>query len=184
MHFNSSNLGWLRTRKSNGARRATTLVELLVVTTLMTILLAIVGTLVVRLRQWDRQVRDHSQHGNQLAALAEAIRTDVHGATTVTLPAKTAIAIGRSDGREIRYELQPGGCRRLVKTPGETSPRIEAFAIGTADAWKLDSAEPGRHPAYLLSLERSEPEKAISRSAPFFVYATTGGEKHKTGLKP
>jgi type II secretory pathway pseudopilin PulG len=177
MHFKSSNLVSLGARKRSAARRATTLVELLVVTTLMTIVLAIVTTLAVRLRQWDRQVREHGQHINQLAALAEAIRADARHASKVVLPEKTTIAIGDSDGREIRYELRPDGCRRVAKAPGAASPEIEIFAIGSAEAWKLDSAEPGLHPAYLLSLERSEPEKANSRPTPFFVYATIGGDK-------
>ena len=163
-------------RKNSRGRRATTLVELLAVTTLVAILLSIVVTLAVRLRQWDRQVRDHSQHANQLADLAESIRTDVRRATSVTLPEKNIIAIEGPDSREARYELQRGGCRRVSKTPGETSARTESFAIGPADSWKLDSAAPGRRPAYTITLERSDTDNATSRSAPFFVYASLGGE--------
>ena len=66
---------------------------LVIVTMLVSILLSVVGTLAVHLRQWDRQVRDHSQHGNQLADLAETIRADVRRATSVTLPEKKIVAI-------------------------------------------------------------------------------------------
>jgi type II secretory pathway pseudopilin PulG len=163
-------------RENSRGRRATTLVELLAVTMLVAILLSIVVTLAVRLRQWDRQVRDHSQHANQMADLAEAIRTDMRRATTVALPEKNIIAIAGPDSRETRYELQRGGCRRVLKTPGETSARTESFAIGPADSWKLESAAPGRRPAYTITLERSEIDNATSRSAPFFVYASLGGD--------
>jgi type II secretory pathway pseudopilin PulG len=163
-------------RKNSRGRRATTLVELLAVTTLVAILLSIVVTLAVRLRQWDRQVRNHSQHADQLADLAEAIRVDVRRATSVTLPEKNVIAIAGPDSREARYELQRGGCRRTIKTPGESSARTESFAIGPAVAWKLESAAPGRWPAYTITLEHSDIDNATSRSAPFFVYASLGGD--------
>jgi type II secretory pathway pseudopilin PulG len=163
-------------RKNSRGRRATTLVELLAVTTLVAILLSIVVTLAVRLRQWDRQVRNHSQHGNQLADLAEAIRADVRRATNVTLPEKNIIAIAGPDSREARYELQRGSCRRTIKTPGESSARTESFAIGPADSWKLESAAPGRRQAYSITLERSDIDNASSRSTPFFVYASLGGD--------
>jgi type II secretory pathway pseudopilin PulG len=163
-------------RKNGHGRRATTLVELLVVVTLVTILLSIVGSLAVHLRQWDRQVRDHSQHGNQLANLAETLRGDVRRATSVTLPEKNTVAIAGPASSEILYELQPEACRRTVKIPGETSPKIETFAIGPADSWKLETAAPGRHPAYTLSLERSDFGKADFQSVPFFVYAALGSD--------
>jgi type II secretory pathway pseudopilin PulG len=163
-------------RKNDHGRRATTLVELLVVVTLVTILLSIVGSLAVHLRQWDRQVRAHSQHGNQLANLAETLRADFRQATSVTLPAKNTVAIAGPESREIRYELQSEGCRRTVKIPGETSPKIETFAIGSTDSWKLETAAPGRHPACTLSLELSDFGKATSESAPFFVYAALGSD--------
>jgi type II secretory pathway pseudopilin PulG len=163
-------------RKNGQWRRATTLVELLVVVTLVTMLLAIVGSLAVHLRQWDRQVRDHTQHGNQLSNLAEALRTDVRRATSVTLPKKNTVAIAGPENREIRYELQPEACRRTVQIPGDPSPRIETFAIGSADSWKLETATSGRYPAYTLSLERSDSGKTDSQSAPFFVYAALGSE--------
>jgi type II secretory pathway pseudopilin PulG len=163
-------------RKNAHGRRATTLVEMLVVVTLLTILLGIVGSLAVHLRQWDRQVRDHSLHGNQLANLAETLRADVRRATGVTLPEKNIVAIVGPEGREIRYELQPDACRRTVKIPGEPTAKTETFAIGPADSWKLEMAAPSRYPAYTLSLERSDFGKATSQSAPFVVYAALGSD--------
>jgi type II secretory pathway pseudopilin PulG len=163
-------------RRNYRKRRATTLVELLVVVALVSIMFSIVVSLAVRLRQWDHHVRDHSQHANQMASLAEAIRADVRGAKSVTLPEKKTVAIVGPDSREIRYELQPGNCRRVVKTPGEASPRIETYAIGAADSWKLENAAPGRNPAYTITIERADPDKTASLPAPFFVYAALGGD--------
>src|SRR5215213_4788976 len=157
-------------RKNDRDRRATTLVELLVVVGLVSIMFSIVVLLAVRLRQWDHHVRDHSLHANQMATLAEAIRADVRHATSATLPEKKTLAIVGPDNREIRYELQPGACRRVLEIPGEASPRIETYAIGPADSWKLETAAPGRKPAYAITFGRKEPDKAASQPVPFFVY--------------
>jgi type II secretory pathway pseudopilin PulG len=163
-------------RMNSRNRRATTLVELLVVVGLMSIMFSIVVLLAVRLRQWDHQVRDYSLHGNQMATLAEAIRADVRRAKSVTMPEKKTITVIGADSREIRYELQPGSCRRLVKTAGDASSRIETYTIGPADSWKLDTAAPGRRPAYTITLERAVPDNVTSQSAPFFVYAALGSD--------
>jgi type II secretory pathway pseudopilin PulG len=163
-------------QKNCRRRRATTLVELLVVTTLVSILMAVVGTLAVHLRQWDRHVRDHSRHGIQLTNLAETIRADIRRATGVTRPEKKIMAIAGTDGGEIRYELQPDRCRRTIKSPGEKSASTETFAIGPADSWKLVTATPGRRPAYTVSLERSDSDQATSQPVPFFVYAALGSD--------
>lgn len=157
-------------------RRAMTLVELLVVTTLVSILMAVVGTLAVHLRQWDRHVRDHSQHGTQLTNVAEMIRADIRRATGVTRPEKKILAITAADGREIRYELQPDGCRRTIKSPGDKAVSTEIFAIGLANAWIVEPATPGRRPAYMVSLDRSDTDQATSQPVPFFVYAAIGSE--------
>jgi hypothetical protein len=103
--------------------------------------MAAVGTLAVHLRQWDRHVRDHRQHGSQLSNLAEALRADIRRATGVTQPEKNIVAIAAADGREIRYELQPDSCRRTVKSPGEKSPRIETFVVEARNsgAWAAAS---------------------------------------------
>jgi type II secretory pathway pseudopilin PulG len=162
--------------RNSRRRRATTLVELLAVVALVSILLTVVGTLAVHLRQWDRQVRDHRQHTSQLAVLAEKMRADVRRSTNITLPAKNTVAIDGPESREISYELEFGLCRRMVKTRGEQSPKIETFAIGPVDGWKLETAAPGRRPAYTISLERSDSDKATSRQAAFFVYAALGSD--------
>lgn len=176
MHYEIFCAGCPTTRKLNRGRRATTLVEMMVVVTLVSILLSVVGTLAIRLRQWDRQVRNHSQHGNQLALLAAKIRGDVRQATSITQPAKNIVAITNLDSREIRYELEPAVCRRIVKSPGEKSPKFETFATGPVESWKLETAAPGRRPAYTITLERSDSGKVASRRAPFFVYAALGSE--------
>jgi hypothetical protein len=138
--------------------------------------MAVVGTMAIRLRQWDRSMRDHSQHNSQSTSLAEAIRADIRRATAVTHPEKNIVAIAGPAGSEIRYELHTDGCRRIFKSPSEKSGRIESFAIGPADSWVLETANPGRRPAYTISLARPDVDKATSQPVPFFVYAAVGSD--------
>lgn len=157
-------------------RAATTLIELLVVITLVSLLLSIVGTLAIRLRHWDRQMRDRSRYSDQLVKLSESMRTDIRRATSVTQPDKKTIAVTSSDHREIRYELAADGCRRLVKSSDKPGPAAETFAIGAAQSWKLDAAAEGRRPAYTIRLEHTDSNPADSTPAPFFVYAALGAD--------
>ncbi len=138
--------------------------------------MAVVGSLAIHLRQWDRHVRDHSRHSSQLTNLAEMLRADIRRATGLTQPGKKIITLAGPDSREISYELLPDGCRRIVKSPTEKSPKVETFAIGPAHSWKLEAATPGRRSAYSISLERSEADQATSQPVPFFVYAGLGGD--------
>jgi type II secretory pathway pseudopilin PulG len=165
----------LNFRRNDRRRRATTLVEVMAVAALMSILFGVVASLAVSLRHWDRQVREHSVRANQLSSLAETIRTDIRRATRVSQIDKKVVAVTGPDKREIRYELQPDGCRRVVKTPGDSSQKVDTFAIGPAEAWKLETATTGRRPAYTITLERSDTNKS-SNSAPFYVYAAIGSE--------
>src|SRR5262245_65044424 len=102
VHIPPSHLG--SARKS--ARRGLSLVEMLVVVTLMSMLLATLTTIAVRLRQWDRQIRDNSVHGDQIAALADSLRADAGGGTDLKLLSPDTLVIENTEKREIRYRLQ------------------------------------------------------------------------------
>jgi len=162
-----------RTKDRN--RRGTSLVELMAVAALVSILFGIVAALAINLRHWDRRVREHSVRANQLASLAETVRTDLRRASSVSQIDKKVVAINGPGKREIRYELQLDGCRRVMKSPGEASQKVDTFAIGPAESWKLETATTGRRPAYTITLERSDTNKT-SRPAPFYVYAALGSE--------
>jgi type II secretory pathway pseudopilin PulG len=163
---------WLQ---SNGCRRrAMSLVEVMVSITLVAILLVTITMLAVRLRQWDRRVREHVLNGDQLANLAETMRADIRSAASVALQTKKIIVISGGVKPDIRYELQSDDCRRIVKMPGETSGNVETFAIGPGDSWKLEPGPPGRQPAYAITIIPIDSEKVLNRSIPLLVYAALG----------
>jgi len=159
-------------------RSGLSLVEVLVVVALMSVLLATMTSIAVRLRQWDRQMRDNSVHSDQLTALAESLRSDATSGAELKLVSKDTLAIEGTDRRETRYTLRPDGCQREVKSADSKSRSANMFTIGRFETWKLEPGPTGRHSAYAISLAHSDSEQAIAR-VPLFVYAVLNGKQPK-----
>ena len=149
------------------------------VATLMSMLLATLTTVAIRLRQWDRQMRDNGVHGDQVAALADSLRADASGGTELKLLSKDTLVIENTDKHEICYTLQSDGCRRDVKSSKNASRSTTTFTIGPFEAWKVESGPTGRRAAYTVSLARPDSEKATARVVPLFVYAVLNTAQSK-----
>jgi len=153
-----------------------TLLEVLVAGTIATILLGVVITVADQLRHHDRRIREDGGQADQLVNLARSIRTDMRNASNVSQPEKRVLAIAAENQHEIRYELAGGSCRRVEKTESGPPARVDTFAIGPAASWKLESATPGRRPAYTIRLDMSEKDNVAVRFVPFFLYAPAGND--------
>jgi type II secretory pathway pseudopilin PulG len=156
--------------------RAMTLIEILVATTLASVVMGVVISLVVVLMQKDRQVRLFTLQGDRQNQLAEELRTDIRGAGEVSLVAQTVLVVRTPDERETRYEITAGGCRRMVTAPGEKKPRVEFYAVGPAIAWSLEKGPAGRRPLYIATLQRASAANKSSPDTPLFVYAALGAD--------
>jgi len=152
------------------------LVEVMVAVTLTSILLGVVISLMVALRQWDRRVRDHSVQTEQLAQLAETLRADIRQAVDVSLPVKETLIVVAPGSNPVRYELRPEGCRRSVEDPDGTSPKMDVFAIGPVEPWKLERVEGGRRPAIVLSLDKPHADRSVDGPPKLLVYASLGAD--------
>ena len=163
-------------RRLGPGRRAMTLVEVSVVAALSSILLGVVISFTVGLKQWDRRFREHGLHNEQAVRLSNCIRTDIRKARDVSLSAENVLVIVAPDDSQARYELQPDGCRRVVKQSGDAPEKqAESFNIGPAKSWRLESGAPGRRPARVVWLEGSLPDKSSIGSI-LFVYAALGAD--------
>src|SRR5262245_11808707 len=91
-------------------RRAMTLVEVMVVSTLLAIVAGVAVTLLAAVKRWDVRLRDHGLQSEQTLRLAESIRGDVRLGTNVTLPKEDTLVVDLADGRRVSYEIQPDGC--------------------------------------------------------------------------
>jgi prepilin-type N-terminal cleavage/methylation domain-containing protein len=157
-------------------RRAMTLVEVMVVVSLSSVLLGVVITVAVGLQQWDSRFREHAVHGDQLARLAEAIRSDIRQATDVSLPGKDVLAIAAANGIKISYEIRPEGCQRMTKRFDAASQPGELFTIGPVSHWKVEREAGGRRPAVVISLEAPGADEFKTGPTQMLVYATLGAD--------
>ena len=151
-----------------------TLIEVVVVVALASILCGVAMSLLIGLRDWDRNMRQQSIQNEQLMRLSEMMRTDIRLAAEVSLPSNDAIIIRDSNQKQIRYELTPEGCHRIVTLP-DAKPLADLFAVGRATTWTLEPGAPGNRPLFAVTLHRPSPDNE-KRAAPLLVYAAVGAD--------
>jgi type II secretory pathway component PulJ len=153
------------------------LVEVMVVVALASLMLGVVISLLVSLKERDRNIQYHGVRGEQLMRLAETIRSDVRRAAEVSLPAATSLRIVGSGVPEIRYESDGKGCRRVAAVPGQQGMAPELYAIGAARNWTLERDESGQRPLIKITLRLVPTDQARAPVAPLIVYAALGADR-------
>ncbi len=156
-------------------RTAMTIAEVAVVVAVTSILLGVATSLLVGLRDWDRNARQRGVQNDQLVRLAETMRTDIRHATEVSTPTDQTLLILSPGEKRIQYELAPEGCCRVVTLPNEAKPIADLFAIGPATSWSLDADAPGARPLFVVTINRTSADNE-QRAAPLLVQATLGAD--------
>lgn len=164
-------------------RRGFSLIEMTVVIAVSSVLLGIVVSYIIALKQWDRNARSKSLRGMQMLALAESLRTDIRGGSDVLLSVEGPLVIMAGTGVQMRYEFRDEGCVRTVvtadvKTPDSEAGRRDLFAVGGGGRWKVERKETGRRPLIEVTVEpsASENQSKESWSPPLCVYAALGAD--------
>jgi hypothetical protein len=154
-----------------------TLIEVLVATVLSSLVMGVVISFAVALMRSDRKVRAFAIRIERRSELAAALRSDLRHAAEASLQSSTIVAIKLQGDRDILYELDRSGCRRVVSAAGQRPAQREFFAVGAAEAWNLYEAAPGRRPLIKVSMQFAERDKEKdSRPAPLLVYAALGAD--------
>lgn len=139
--------GWrTSSRPGKGLPNGWTLVELLVVLTIMTVLVASASVMIQTLLRQQRSFGYGITEQRSLAQLARQIRDDIHAAVRVetaaaqeqadnskTTEGKTAAApaircVG-PDGQSVRYEVRNGLLLRVVSQPGKKTVTRQPFTL-------------------------------------------------------
>lgn len=108
------------------SRRGTTLLELIVLITLISVALTAAATTLVALLRIERQVRSDQLQQQSLAALASHWRTDAHAAITASVTEDCVFTL--ADGRTIRYVYSAPRVVREVHQGDEVVHR-DAFVV-------------------------------------------------------
>jgi hypothetical protein len=160
-----------------------TLIEVTVVVALSSIVMGIVISLTVALKQKDRAMRAFAVESERLSELSETLRTDVRRANDLSRPADTMLVMSSPNNSQIQYELTASGCRRTVTKPGEAPTHVDLFAIGPAASWTIEQGPRGRRPLYIVTLHRlASAGDGESRVAPMLVYAALGADLPPTAI--
>lgn len=163
-------------------RGAMTLVEVLVVSTLITVVAGVAVTLLAAVKRLDVRLRDHGVRTDQALRLAESIRGDIRLGTEVSLPTVDSLLVDMGGGERVSYQLQPGGCRRVVHHNGGAVAADDLFDIGTAFTWTLEQDADGRRPLVMVELQPGSPTgDAGSLRMPLIVYGALGADRSSHG---
>jgi type II secretory pathway pseudopilin PulG len=152
-----------------------TLIEIMVAVAVMSLLAGVVISLLVGLRDWDRNMRRRGVQNEQMLRLGETMRADIRQAVEVTLPSSEALMIRAANDIVTRYELSPDGCRRIITSPGESKQAVDTFSVGPATSWGLAPGAPGRRPMFAVTLHRASPNNSEPRD-PLVVHAAAGAD--------
>ena len=153
------------------------LVEVMVVVGLSSVLLGVVVTMLIGVRQWDRKFRNHGVHSDQLARLSSSIRADARRASDVSLPNANTLVVTAADKSQTRYELAADGCRQIIKrTVDGPDEQANLFTIGPAESWALEHGAAGRLPATIVSLTGTQSDKSAPDSVLLLVCAAIGAD--------
>jgi type II secretory pathway pseudopilin PulG len=170
---NKKRRAWMRQLRDN--RLAMSLVEVMIVVAMTSILCGVAISLLLGLRDWDRDMRRQSMQSEQAMRLCEAMRTDIRQAAEVLQPSEDAVVIRSPNEKEIRYEITPEGCRRVVTTSNSAKPLTDLFSVGPAKSWALEPGAPGKRPLFAVTLHPVSPDNE-KHTAPLVVHAAVGAD--------
>ena len=153
-------------------RRGWTLVEMLVVVSIMSLLLATVAVMIQTIMRQQRVFGQGVTQQRTLAMLARQIRHDIHAAVRVeTTPAQQmgdktkqqadadnakqtqAIRCSWPDGRSVSYQLHGGRLLRVVSQPGEKRAKRKPFTLPRGAHVRLVESEGGARPLATIEID-------------------------------
>lgn len=135
-------------------RSGFTLVELLVVISLLAVILPMAGGTVFFLLRAQSQSADALRDSMAITQLSHVFRTDVHSARSARVarssPADQGVLLDLDGSRVIEYRTEPNDFVSRIVRRGETVERRERFRVGPVGP-KFAIAEGGREIAVTIS---------------------------------
>jgi prepilin-type N-terminal cleavage/methylation domain-containing protein len=151
-------------------RRGWTLVELLVVITIMSVLLATVAVMVQTIMRQQRSFGQGVTQQRTLGLLARQIRHDIHAAIRVESVAAeqtggnqetqedeekketTAIRCTWPDGRSVSYQLHSGQLLRVIRQSGQEEATRQPFPLPPGAEIRLVETDAGKPPLATIEI--------------------------------
>jgi hypothetical protein len=156
-----------------------TLAEVMVTVALSTIVMGVVTSLLVGLRNRDRDLRDHATQSEHSLRLIETLRSDIRAGNDVASPNERVLHIRSNGNAQVQYELTAEGCRRAKTSSDGNTSSSDLYSIGPAVSWTIDRRNNGRRPMLAITLHRAGGKQATPAS-PLIVYAIEGADASPT----
>ena len=161
-------------------RRGTTLIETLIVVTLVSAVLGTVAVLLQGVWRAERAVRDHRASMASVFRVAELFRNDVHAGTLAEAPPPAGtslihrLVLSLPEGRTVEYQSDGPNIVRVVQAGGAITHRdtFPLTAHSTA-GWQLSADDP-RHIALLISQPLGSQQLPLSDKRTLRIDAAVG----------
>jgi type II secretory pathway pseudopilin PulG len=138
------------------------LLELLVVITCATAMLALAVGLIFQMLKIDGAERSRVVASSNLERLARDLRADGHSASQTAEFAPGRLVLTQADGRSVEYAVRPRDILRTSRR-GEKVDHREEYRLPEATVARFDSPSEGTRPmvAVVLSLDATRPGKTV-----------------------
>ena len=147
-----------RRERPSRPRHGYTLIDTVLIVSLMTVLLSFIGTLFHVLIRADRHARNQQAHSASIARLAGQLRDDVHSASSVQLLATvesesrpSELVLLRPDGNRILYRIDGSYIQRIVSSDEQTRHR-DSFRLLSAMESKWQVLDGSRRQVVVLDV--------------------------------
>lgn len=154
-------------------RRGKTLVEMLILISIVGVTTGIAATTLVALFKTDRQVRRDIEQLTTLARLSSRFRTDVHAARSCQVDPSCDLAL--SDGRVVRYALAGTRLTREVRRADAVEHR-DAFTLPDTAVVRFEkpATDNGRLVRLKISAADSSDKPYLTAVRPTVIEAAVG----------
>lgn len=166
-HTTKSMLG-----KSMQGVRGFTLIELMLVLTLVTTLLASTISLMTIVKRSDHQARRSFQNRQDIRRFADDVRRDLRSASNVQIRGKDVLIGSQSQTTQTTYKIRPGtSIARVVVDSDQDSATQETYGVGIGAEievkwleqdrliqWTITDTNQRKQPIEIVSALRNEPK--------------------------
>jgi prepilin-type N-terminal cleavage/methylation domain-containing protein len=132
-------------------RRGWSLLELLVVITVVSILMGFTAALAARMIQYGKGERAAVVAAANLERLGRDLRNDARAANAPAELSETSLVLTQAEGRSIEYLVRPADILRTIRRSGKTEG-FDTYKLPTGTLARFESGRDGRFPSVALVL--------------------------------
>ena len=136
-------------------RRASSLVEVLVVISLTGLMFGVVVTTLASLLRHQQATRTRVAERSEIIRLTDALRSDLRRGAQLSQPNPMTLEVVPTTGFKVRYEISGDKCLRQVVPDWWGRPRHEGFTIGPVSGIRLVEEQEGDMTSRTLWIDRA-----------------------------